>query len=242
MTGTAPPEGPLPARGGLGRLATEEQFSLADAVGGPRGLVEAVVPGVVFVAVFTPTHRLGVSAVAALASAAVLVLARLVARLPLAPAASGVVGVGVCALTALRTGDAADFYSWGLLLNVAYALALAASTLPLPRVGPFPGGAVPAVGLLVGSARGQGFAWREDRLQRRAFTRLTWLWVALFVLRLLVQVPLYLAGAVTALGVARLVMGVPLFAVAAWVTWSAVRRLPPVEPGAAGAPPRSRPR
>ena len=40
------------------------------------------------------------------------------------------------------------------------------------------------------------------------------MWMGVFVLRLLVQVPLYQAGAVEALGTARIVMGVPLYALA----------------------------
>jgi len=57
----------------------------------------------------------------------------------------------------------------------------------------------------------------------RAFTRATWLWAGLFALRLLVQLPLYLAGAVVALGVARTAMGLPLFALGLWLTWLLVR-------------------
>ncbi len=51
----------------------------------------------------------------------------------------------------------------------------------------------------------------------------TWLWVAMFGLRLAVQVPLYLGASVGWLGTARLVMGVPLWALTLWVTWLLVR-------------------
>jgi hypothetical protein len=47
----------------------------------------------------------------------------------------------------------------------------------------------------------------------------TVLWIALFVGRLAVQLPLYFAGSVGALGVAKLVMGIPLYAAALWITW-----------------------
>lgn len=225
---------------GLGRAATRQDFSVADAVGGPRGLAEAVVPGIAFVAAYTLTSDVRLSVLVALACAAAAVVARLVARLPLAPAVSGAVGVGICALTALRTGDAADFYSFGLLINLAYAVVLAVSTARWPRMGPFPAGAWPAVGLVVGAARGEGLAWRGDAAVVRVHRRLTWLWVGLFATRLVVEVPLYEAGAVAALGVARLVLGLPLFAVAVWLTWRVVRRLPPAAaPAGAAAPPRS---
>jgi Protein of unknown function (DUF3159) len=236
--GAAGPPGGV-GSSGLARAATGPDFSLAEAVGGPRGLAEAVLPGIAFVVAFTATRDGRLSVVLALACAAALVVARAVARLPLGPAVSGAVGVAVCAFTALRTGNAADFYSWGLLVNLGYAVALAASTARWPRLGRFPAGAWPAVGLVVGAARGEGLAWRQDPAVVRVHRRLTWMWVALFATRLAVEVPLYEAGAVTALGVARLVLGLPLFAVAVWLTWRVVRRLPAVAPAGAAAPPRS---
>ena len=42
-------------------------------------------------------------------------------------------------------------------------------------------------------------------------------------LRLAVQLPLYLAGGLTALGVARIAMGIPLFAVGIWLSWLILR-------------------
>ena len=50
--------------------------------------------------------------------------------------------------------------------------------------------------------------------------------MALFSLRLAVQLPLYLAGAVVALGVARVAMGIPLFVVGAWLSWLVLKRTP----------------
>ncbi|MEH3079018.1 MAG: DUF3159 domain-containing protein [Quadrisphaera sp.] len=212
---------------GVGRAASGEGFSLAETVGGPRGAAEAVLPGLVFVIVITATRSLVWAGGLALGVAAVAAVARLLARQPLQQALAGAVGVGICALTAWRTGDAVDFYWWGLLLNAVYAVVLATSTLPLPKVGPLPGGPLPVTGLLVAAARGGGAGsgeWRRDPAQLRLHRRLTWMWVGLFAVRLAVQTPLYLAGAVTALGVARLAMGLPLFAAAAWVTWLALRR------------------
>jgi hypothetical protein len=45
----------------------------------------------------------------------------------------------------------------------------------------------------------------------------------MFSVRLLVQLPLYLAGAVVALGVARTAMGIPVFALCIWLTYLLVR-------------------
>jgi hypothetical protein len=55
----------------------------------------------------------------------------------------------------------------------------------------------------------------------------TWLWAAVFLLRLIVQIPLYLAHAVVVLGVVRTAMGLPLFALALWATWRLVRQPAP---------------
>jgi hypothetical protein len=57
----------------------------------------------------------------------------------------------------------------------------------------------------------------------RSYSRASWVWVALFSLRLSVQLPLYLASALTALGVARIAMGIPLFAVGIWLSWLILR-------------------
>ena len=82
----------------------------------------------------------------------------------------------------------------------------------------------PLVGIAVGQLDGEGMAWRDDPVRLRTFMRASWLWVGLFSLRLLVQLPLYLAGAVVALGVARTAMGVPLFALGLFLTYRLVRR------------------
>ena len=49
------------------------------------------------------------------------------------------------------------------------------------------------------------------------------MWAGIFVLRVAVQVPLWLSGQVAALGVAKLALGLPLFALGAWATWWGLR-------------------
>jgi hypothetical protein len=58
----------------------------------------------------------------------------------------------------------------------------------------------------------------------RAFVWATWLWAGLFLLRFVIQLPLYLAGAVVALGIARTALGLPVFVLGLWLTWLLVRR------------------
>jgi len=65
--------------------------------------------------------------------------------------------------------------------------------------------------------------WRKDPRAIRRYSLASWIWVGLFSLRLAVQLPLYLADSLTALGVARIAMGLPLFAVGIWLSWLILR-------------------
>jgi hypothetical protein len=207
------------------RALDAEEFSFAEAVGGVRGAVESVAPGLVFVVVFVAGgQRLAPALIASAAAALVAVVARLVQRSPLTQALSGVLGVGIGVIWAWRSGRAEDYFAWGLLTNVAYLAAFVVSVLVR----------WPLVGVVVGLFRPDGpmsssgswagaVAWRQDPPLRRRYALATWLWAAMFALRLVVQLPLYYAGEVAWLGTAKLVMGVPLTAVVLWVSWILVR-------------------
>ncbi|UNX53380.1 DUF3159 domain-containing protein [Georgenia sp. TF02-10] len=213
--GVTLPGGPGAPAGALGQL-TGPQFSLADSVGGVRGLVESMAPGAVFVVVFVATRELVPPLVASLAVAVVSMALRLIQRTPPTQAVGGLLGVAVGVVWAWQSGRAENYFAMGLWTNAAYAagllLALAARW--------------PAVGVVVALLRGQDMSWRTDPAQRgrRArYTWATWLWVAMFGARLLVQVPLYLHAEVAWLGTARLVMGLPLWGLTLWLTWVLVR-------------------
>ena len=128
-------------------------------------------------------------------------------------AVSGVIGVAIAGYVASRTGKAENFFLPGLLLNVAYATAYLVSI------------AVrwPLIGVIVAAVGRTGNAWRDNPDRLRAYTRASWVWVGLFLSRIAVQLPLYLAGALVALGTARVAMGVPLFVVGAWLSWLVLR-------------------
>ena len=216
----AEPAGPVaPLAGARGvRMIAGEEFSFTEAIGGVRGLVESALPGLVFVVVFVATHRLAPSLIASAGLALAAVIARLVQRTAVTQAFSGVLGVAIGVVWAWRTGEAQNFFAWGLGVNVAWCAGAALSVLL----------GWPAVGVIVSLVRGEDMSWRtrpEARAARRRYAGATWLWTAVFGLRLVVQVPLYLQGsdAVGWLGTAKLVMGVPLFAVGLWVTWLMVR-------------------
>jgi hypothetical protein len=73
----------------------------------------------------------------------------------------------------------------------------------------------PLVGFMVGAGDPRmaedPVGWHRDRGLVRVCQRLTLVLVGLFVVRLLVMVPLYLAGQVALLGVAKVVLGWPLW-------------------------------
>jgi hypothetical protein len=188
---------------------------IREAVGGPLGMAETSLPVVAFIVAYTVSGSdTNTAAAVAVGLALVLSVARLVRRQSPIHALSGLIGVGFAAFIATRSGRAEDFFLPGLLANVAYASAFLIS-LAVRR---------PLVGIIVASLDGEGSEWRSDPLRVRAFVRATWLWAVLFMLRLAAQLPLYLAGAVVALGVVKTAMGLPLFGIGVWLTWLLVRR------------------
>ncbi|MBT1171573.1 DUF3159 domain-containing protein [Bifidobacterium sp. SO4] len=207
-------------RTGLGALADAgegDDFSIIDAIGGPRGVVESMLPGVLFVVLFVATNNLnltiGVSAVLAI----VQVVARLIQRQSLMGALSGLVAVGICLIWAWKSHEARNYYMLGFLTNAIYAVLLSVTLLIR----------VPGLGFVVEFIRQMPTKrfkawfhdWMDDAELKRAYMIVTALWVGLFGLRLLVQVPLYLTDHVAALGVARLLMGIPFWALAIWVSY-----------------------
>ena len=73
--------------------------------------------------------------------------------------------------------------------------------------------------LPVGGYRRWLHGWMDDGGLRRAYTRITVLWIVVFALRLIIQVPLYVDDNVALLGTARLIMGIPFWALAIWVSY-----------------------
>lgn len=188
---------------------------LAAAIGGPRGVVESALPGTLFVLVYTLAgHNLGVSVAVSVASAGVLAALRLARRETVQHAFSGLFGVFLGAAVAYGTGSARNFYAPSLVRNPLFAAAYAGSALAR----------WPILGFLGGTLLGEGTTeWRRDPARLRAYTLATWLWAAMFVLRFAVQLPLYLADRVGALGAANVVLGIPLYALVLLATLRIVR-------------------
>lgn len=185
------------------------------AMGGWRGVAESILPALAFVALFTLTQHLPLSLGVSVGLAAVFTIVRLIQRSPLSAALGGLIATGFAAALALWTGRGEDNFVPGLITNAVYGTAFLVSAL----IG------WSLIGLAAGFLMNEGTAWRADPRKRRVYFWLAIAWAALFYARLAVQLPLYLAGDVTALGTLKLVMGIPLFAPLVAVTWLAVRAL-----------------
>ncbi|MPV49413.1 MULTISPECIES: DUF3159 domain-containing protein [unclassified Pseudactinotalea] len=204
--------GPAPADDRGLRQLTSDSFDVAAAMGGVRGLIESVLPGLVFLVVFVITRDITLSVALAVGCAVVATIARLVVRTPITQAVGGLAGVVIGAVWAWRSGEAADFFAWGLWVNAGFATAMLVSVLAR-----FPAVAVFAAGLT-----GHDLRWRDSSdpaAAMRRFRQATWLWCGAFLARLAVQVPLYFNDEVGWLGTARLVMGAPMWVLVLWITW-----------------------
>lgn len=202
-------------RSGFGLVQPGERptaHALWAAVGGVRGLIESLLPGFLFLIVFTVTQEVAPSVLVPAGVAVLFVVIRAVTRSPVMPAVVGLVGIALSAGLALATGRAEENFLLGFVINAVWLVALLVSLL-VRR---------PLVGVIAGLLTGDR-EWRADPAKRTVLTVTTWLWVGMFALRLGVQVPLYLAEQAAALAATKLVMGVPLYAAVLWVTWLMVR-------------------
>lgn len=196
-------------------LDEKQQLNLIDEMGGPQGIADSSLPGLLFVAIYSVSGQdLQLSAISAVALGAIIGVARLIRGESARFAAAGFVGVAIAGFIATRTGRAEDFFLPGLLFNAGYAVAYAVSI----AIG------WPLMGVLIGPIIGDGMKWRQDRDRVKLFNRMSWIWVGLFMTRLAVQLPFYLAGSLVALGIARTVMGLPLFALGIWLCYLLLRR------------------
>ena len=200
------------------------QASVFAAFGGKRGLAEVGLPSVLFILVYGITRDLTGAIWGALAVALVLAVVRLVKRDTLQHTLSGLFGVLVCAAVAHFSGQAKGFYLPGVLLNIGEAILFSVSALVR----------WPMVGVVLGPITGEMMAWRQVPGRVKAFNQATWVLTATFLLRLAVQLPLYLAGWTTSLGIARLVLGYPVYLAALYYCWQIIKNAPPpVKPEAA---------
>jgi hypothetical protein len=191
-----------------------ETLLLERAIGGWRGIIDSGVPTAVFVIAYVVTsENLKSSVIAALVAGAGIAVWRLVRRESLTQIGAGFAGLAFSAWFAMRNQNAGDIYLPGMLTNLGYGTAFFVSILVR----------WPLIGIAMGFLTGEGTAWRKDPDLRRTYAAASWIWVALFYGRLVVQTPMYLAGWVEVQGIVKIVMGYPLFLAAAYLTYRVLK-------------------
>lgn len=186
--------------------------AVLEQMGGISGLIYSSLPVLVFVPVSTAFGLLPAIG-AALGVATLILIWRLIRKDSVQPAISGFFGVGISALIAYLVGASKGYFLLGIWTSLLWAVVFAVSVV-IRR---------PIVGYIWGWVQTQDRGWRDVRRAVYAFDVATLVWVAVFAARFLVQQHLYDEDQTGWLGVARIAMGWPLTAIAALVTYGAIR-------------------
>jgi len=196
-----------------GNLSLDRK-SLLQGMGGWLGVVETILPSVLFGTSFAITGEAIVSVSLAGGTSALFILYRLITRKSASSAIIGALAVGFAAWLALRDGgQAVDYFIPGFITNAVYGSVLLLSILVR----------WPIIGVLVELLRGHDFSWRKNRKLVTIYSLITAFWVGFFSLRLAIQLPLYFANNTELLATARVIMGPPLYALVILSTWLMLR-------------------
>lgn len=206
---------------------------ISQQLGGIRGLIESGIPVGVFVLAnvflsdglrwaFDISLAEGTAlrwAIGASVGVAVLIaIMRALRKEPIRHALNGLLGIGIGAYLAWKSGDQGDFYLPGIIQGSAYGLALMGSVaIRHPLVGWF-------WSVIAGGGKSQ---WREDKHLVKVFGWLTMLWGAVFLLKNLFRAWLYANDLDTIQGLVTLVGGYPVTALLFVITVWVVRRSRP---------------
>ena len=183
---------------------------LASALGGWKGVIDSGLPFVVFTIAYLVTDRdLETTLYASVGTAAVLALLRLVRRQSLQQVFSGLIGIGIAAFLAQRTGNADNFFLPGIITNAVYA-SVCLISIAVHK---------PLLGYVIEALRGRDMSWVKDPDAHRLFSTITWLWALIFGVRVAIMFPLYLLGQTAALGTLKILLGYPLFTLGIFVTF-----------------------
>ncbi len=192
---------------------------LSKALGGPRGIVESAVPTALFTILFLVTDQIRPALIVSIAVTAVLLLVRVVQRSSTQFVLNALVGIGIGALFAYRASQsggseedvARAVFTPGLIYNGVYAVVIVLTIV----VG------WPIIGFMVGSVMGDPTAWHSDKAMVRLCSQLTWVLAIPCVIRVAVQLPLWLDHQIGLLGASKIALGWPLqiasFAVMGWL-------------------------
>jgi hypothetical protein len=183
------------------------RYQLSSSLGGARGMIESALPFVAFTVAWLIGRQLYPALGAALVTALILAVIRLVQRQSLRFVAQAIVPTAIAAFVASRTGRAEDVFLPGILYNGALAV-LSLFTMAIRW---------PLVGFLLGAAIGDPTGWAKDRGLVKMSTKLTAVLAVPYVTRFVIQMPLFLSGQVVLLGISKVVLGWPLLIAALFV-------------------------
>ena len=219
-----------------GTVEAVVRAQLASALGGRRGMFEAAVPTILFTVSFIATKELRSALIVSVSAALLLLVVRLLQRSSIQYVLNSMFGIAIGAFFAWRSaqggGDENDqalaYFLPGIIYNAAYAVVISLSILVR----------WPVVGFMVGSVTGDPTAWHRDPQIVRLTSHLSWLLVLPCVVRVALQLPLYLAGsseamepeaAIGMLGFSKILMGWPLqLSALAGMVWLLARDRTPV--------------
>ncbi len=179
------------------------------ALGGWRGLVDSGLPAAIFLILYLVFSELNLALWVSLSVGAVIFALRLIKKESLSQVIAGFFGLAISVFITYRTNNAANFFLTGLVTNAIYAAVFAGSIFIKK----------PLMAYIIGAISGDTKLWLTNPSLRRVCVNLTWFWVGLFSIRLIVQIPLYFNQAIGLLGTSRLFMGWPLYLLAVYVTY-----------------------
>ena len=197
-------------------MQDEERAKVVTALGGKKGIIDSTIPSLIFLLTYNVTHNLKACLYISIATAVLLLIWRLIKRDTLTHSISGFIGIAFCGWFAWKTGEAKDYYAPSLWKNSAFALVYLISILIK----------WPLIGVLLGPILGENLNWRKNPARMAAYKKATWIWFALFAIRLVVQYPLFKANQLKALGVANIFLGFPLYLATLWGTWLVIKSVP----------------
>jgi hypothetical protein len=176
------------------------RYQLSQSLGGARGMIESALPFIAFTIAWVITRQLYPAIAAAVVTALLLAVIRLIQRQSIKYVVQAVIPTAIAVLIATRTGRAQDVFLPGILYNGALAV-LSIVTVAIRK---------PLVGFIIGAAVGDPTGWTRDSGLVKMTSKLTLVLAVPYVARFVIQLPLFLAGQVVLLGIAKVILGWPL--------------------------------
>ncbi|MBO3734792.1 DUF3159 domain-containing protein [Glycomyces niveus] len=201
---------------------TVRQDTLVSLLGGKRGAFDATAPVVVFILTWLLTgNSIAWAAATSLLSAGAIAIVRLRQRRKPRAVVLGLLSVAVACLIVLYTGRAQDILLPRIVTNAASALVWA-GFIVFRR---------PLLGLIVGGLLGQKTRWRRDPHLLRAYSAASWVWVAMYALRVAILTPFWNSDearlAVVAGGLAQIALSWPLLVLCLIISGWVIRAILP---------------